>query len=152
MIVDRLANWASYRGIASRWMRALEFLRESDPASLALGRLELDGDRLFALVQDYTTKPADQCRWEAHRRYCDIQYVAQGTERIGVANLERMQVERPYDADRDVAFFTGSGDFLTLPAGSFAIFTPQDVHMPCLVADRPEMVRKVVVKALLDDA
>ena len=74
MIVDRLANLDLYRGLAPRWVKALEFLRDSDLLSLSLGRHDLDGDRLFALVQDYETKPTEQCRWEAHRRYCDIQF------------------------------------------------------------------------------
>ena len=151
MIFDRLANLELYRGLSPRWLQALEFLRDSDLLALPLGRHDLDGDRLFALVQDYETKPVEQCRWEAHQRYCDVQFVARGTERIGVTNIERMRVEQPYDPDRDVAFFTGPGDFITVPAGSFAIFAPQDVHMPCVVSASPEPVRKIVVKAAIKD-
>jgi YhcH/YjgK/YiaL family protein len=147
MILDRLTNLEQYRGLPSRLMRALEFLRDAEVLSLSLGRHDLDGDRLFALVQEYETKPLTECRWEAHRRYCDVQYVARGAERIGVANIERMQVDQPYDADRDVAFFSGIGDFITLHSGCFAIFAPQDVHQPCAVRDQPETVRKIVIKA-----
>ena len=148
MIVDRLTNWRLYRGLAPRLVRALEFLRDADVRSLSLGRHDLDGDRLFALVQEYTTKPLEQCRWEAHQRYCDVQFVARGAERIGVRNIEFLRVEQPYDAERDVAFFVGEGDFITLDAGSFAIFAPQDVHLPCLVAgEQPQSIRKIVLKA-----
>ena len=82
MIVDRLENWSFYAGLPPRIVRALEFLRDTDLAALSLGRHELDGDRLFALVQEYTTKPIEQCKWEAHRRYCDVQFVARGAEFI----------------------------------------------------------------------
>ena len=58
-------------------------------------------------------------------------------------NIERMQVEQPYDADRDVAFFSGPGDFLTLDAGTFAIFAPHDVHMPCVAAGGSMLIRKI---------
>ncbi len=152
MIIDRLTNLEQYRGLAPKWVRALEFLRDTDVLSLALGRHDLDGDQLFALVQEYRTKPVAECRWEAHRRYCDVQFVARGAESIGVMNIERMQIEQPYDADRDVAFFAGEGDFITLHAGSFAIFAPQDVHMPCVAAVGSEPIRKIVLKAAVDDA
>ena len=32
--------------------------------------------------------------------------------------------------------------------GMFAIFTLQDIHMPCLAVDKPESVRKVIVARL----
>ena len=146
MIVDRLSNLEFYRGLPLGLVRALEFLRDTDLLTIPVGRQDLDGERLFALVQDYNTKPIEECRWEAHRRYCDVQYLARGTERIGVANIERMRIEQPYDSDRDVAFFTGDGDSMLLNAGTFAIFAPQDVHMPCVLAESSELVRKIVVK------
>ena len=147
MIVDQLENLNFYAGLPPRIVRALEFLRDTDLAALSLGRHVLDGDWLFALVQEYATKPLEQCKWEAHRRYCDVQFVARGIERIGVANIDRMQVETPYDAEKDVSFFRGDGDFVTVPAGSFAIFAPPDVHMPCLAAGSPVSVLKIVLKA-----
>ena len=147
MIVDQLENLNFYAGLPPRIVRALEFLRDTDLAALSLGRHELDGDWLFALVQEYATKPLEQCKWEAHRRYCDVQFVARGIERIGVANIDRMQVETPYDAEKDVSFFRGDGDFVTVPAGSFAIFAPPDVHMPCLAAGPLVSVLKIVLKA-----
>ena len=137
MIVDQLENLNFYAGLPPRIVRALEFLRDTDLAALSLGRHVLDGDWLFALVQEYATKPLEQCKWEAHRRYCDVQFVARGIEQIGVANIDRMQVETPYDAEKDVAFFRGDGDFVTIRAGTFAIFAPPDVHMPCLAAGSP---------------
>lgn len=150
MILDRLTNAAWYAGLPRALTEALDYLRDSDVLSLELGRHDLDGDRLFALVQEYTTRDVTECRWEAHRRYCDVQFVASGVERIDVANLADMQVVELYDAAKDVAFFSGDGDSLTLRAGAFAIFAPQDVHRPCIAAYSREPVRKIVIKARLD--
>lgn len=150
MICDRLANAAWYRGLPRSLVQALDFLRESDVLSLSLGRHDLDGDRLFALVQEYSTRPVADCRWEAHRRYVDVQFVARGVERIDVANVADMRVVEAYDATKDVAFFAGEGDAITLRAGTFAIFAPQDVHRPCVAVATPEPVRKIVIKAQLD--
>ena len=57
-----------------------------------------------------------------------------------------MQVDMPYDGTKDVAFFLGAGDWLTLTPGRFAIFFPQDVHLPCIQANAAQRVRKIVVK------
>jgi YhcH/YjgK/YiaL family protein len=79
-----------------------------------------------------------------------VQYVASGSERIGIASLHTMTVDMPHDTDRDVAFFHGTGDWFTLPAGSFAIFMPQDVHRPCVQVSAAERVRKIVLKAAIE--
>lgn len=150
MIVDRLVNAAWYSGLPRALVQALDFLRDADVLSLELGRHDLDGDRLFALVQEYSTRDVAQCRWEAHRRYCDVQFVARGVERIDVGNLADMEVTEPYDATKDVAFFSGAGSTLVLRDGMFAIFAPQDVHRPCSSVAAPELVRKIVIKAQLD--
>ena len=52
MIIDRLANPAPLFQLPARLARALEYLRATDLMSVAIGRHDLDGDRLFALVQE----------------------------------------------------------------------------------------------------
>jgi biofilm protein TabA len=148
MILDLLANASLYRGLPRRLVAALHFLETTDLAALPLGKTVIDGERLFALVQEYEPKPASVLKYEAHRRYWDVQYVVSGLERMGWNTLSRMTIGQPHDAERDVAFFTGSGDTFLVPAGTFAIFGPHDVHMPGIApASAPvASVRKVVVK------
>ena len=150
MIIDRLANRPSLYQLPSRLARAVEYIRSTDWSSIATGRHDLDGDNLFALVQDYTTRRPEECVWEAHRRYIDVQFVAAGVERIGYAVLSDMREREAYDAARDVTFFEPGTDFVLLRAGMFAIFGPEDVHSPGHVAGSPGHVRKVVVKARID--
>ncbi len=133
-----------------RFHQALAMLANTDLEQLALGRHDLDGDKLFVLVQEYTTKAESAGRWEAHRRYADIQLIVRGRERIGIAALEQMTVDVPHDETKDVALFTGAGDWLTMTPGRFAIFFPQDVHLPCSELGGGQPVRKVVVKVALD--
>ena len=90
------------------------------------------------------------CSWESHRRYADVQFVQTGHERIGWAPLSAMTVTRPYDLEKDVQLLSGSGTMLPVPAGTFAIFLPQDAHMPCIAADKPAPVRKIVIKLGVD--
>ena len=147
MIVDCLSQAPLYYGLGSRIKQALLFLQSEDLARKAPGRYELDGENLFALIQQYETKPLSAGNWEAHRRYTDVQYVAEGTELMGFAPLGRLQITREYQAAEDCLWLAGSGDFLTVHAGMFVIFSPCDAHMPGLVAaSRPQQVKKVVVK------
>lgn len=146
MIIDRLENTAATTPLAPRLRQGLEWLRHADLRRLPEGRHDIDGDRLFALVQEYTTRSAAECRWEAHRKYTDIQYVVGGVERMGYTNIRLTSENQPYDVERDVAFFAPGTDFVTVHAGMFAIFAPEDVHAPGGAAGEPEVVRKIVLK------
>lgn len=150
MIIDRLSNPSRLFALPARLARALDYLRGTDMRTVALGRHDLDGDHLFALVQEYTTRAPGDCVWEAHRRYIDVQFMAVGTERMGIAPLAAMREREPYDAARDVAFFEPGTEFVTIREGMFAIFGPEDVHSPCHRAGEPALVRKVVVKTAVD--
>ena len=152
MIVDRLGNRSVDAHVPPRVRQALEYLRTTDMAAVALGRHDIDGNRLFALVHEYTTKPPDQCVWEAHRRYIDVQFLASGDERMGYAPLSQIREREPYDSGRDVAFFEPGTEFITIRAGMFAIFGPEDVHSPSHhPAGSPAQVRKVVIKAAVGE-
>jgi YhcH/YjgK/YiaL family protein len=149
MILDVLANARIYSGLAAPLAVAFDFLLKADHAQLPLGKTSIDGDRLFALIQEYYPKPESEGRYEAHRRYWDVQYVASGEERMGYAGLGRMTITEPHDQERDVAFYGGQGDLFLVPAGSFTVFGPQDVHMPGIApldAGAPARVRKIVLK------
>ena len=150
MILDRLENASLYRPLGPLIAAALDFLRRTDFSQMPSGRHELDGDRLFAVVQRYRPKPLDQIVWEAHRQYIDVQYLAAGTERMGYLPLgDGLRVRQPYDPDKDAIFFDADGQFFTVSPGNFAIFAPSDVHAPGLatgtIADSAE-VCKVVMK------
>jgi YhcH/YjgK/YiaL family protein len=152
MVIDTLERaLALHRGMGPRMAAALEAL--TDPGLLAKtdGRYELDGDRLVAIVQTYQTKPREQGAWEAHRRYIDVQFVAAGSELMGYAPLASLIAREPYDVAKDVAFYDGAGaGFLRVDAGMVAIFHPHDAHMPSLMLDAPQWVRKIVLKVRVD--
>ena len=149
MIVDQLANAHLYAGLSPRIARALEYLRQTDWQTTPVGKYEIDGSNLFALVQQYSTKPRAEGKWEAHRKYIDVQYVAEGTERIGHAHLNRL-VPGQYDAGRDFLPLSGEGDYLTLASGDFMLLYPEDAHKPGLMVADPAVVKKVVVKIALE--
>lgn len=154
MIKDRLEHAGAYAPLGSGIARALEFLQTTDCTRLAPGKYEIDDQRVFAVVQQYEPKPIEQAAWEAHHRYVDVQYVARGSERMGATSLTPdLPIAKPYDPHTDLIFYETCGDLLTVSAGEFVIFTPQDVHAPGLAAQTGPAgeVLKVVVKVRVDE-
>jgi YhcH/YjgK/YiaL family protein len=147
MIVDTLDNATQYFGLGERIASALQYLQDNDCTKLAVEKIPIHGDQVYVLVQDNTTKPREQGVWEAHRKYIDVQYVAFGVEEMGYANIKTLTVKKSYDEKDDYELFDGVGNFVTVPAGSFTIFFPEDGHIPgSAVDDKPAAVRKIVVK------
>jgi YhcH/YjgK/YiaL family protein len=146
MIHDTLGAAETYYPLGPAFRLGFEFLRRFDPAT-ADGRIALDGDRVFALVQSYATTPASERLFEAHRSHADLQFVASGEEAIYYSPLGRLRENAPYSSVKDVALFDGENDMpLVMPPGFFAILLPQDGHKPCCVWKVPRAVKKVVVK------
>ncbi|WP_408955404.1 YhcH/YjgK/YiaL family protein [Natroniella sp. ANB-PHB2] len=149
MIIDSLENVADYN-ITERLEKAFAYLQENDFTELEAGKYEVDGEDIFAIVDSYQTKAKEDGFWEGHRQYIDIQYLVEGTELIGYSNLEQMNLQE-YNADKDLAVFTGEGDFLNLKAGDFMLLRPQDIHMPGIaVNDDNQTAKKVIVKIKVD--
>jgi biofilm protein TabA len=151
VILDRIERGELYAELGTRFAAAFAWLRDFDP-SLPDGRYDLEGDdALFALVQSYETTPGAEKRFESHRTYADVQFVAAGRERILHAPTEALEVETPYDEERDIAFHAepAAASSLLLGEGDFAILWPGDAHKPGCMAGAREAVRKVVVKVRL---
>ena len=153
MICDGRSHLLLYRGLSPRLDLALRYLAETDFSGLGAGRYPVDGDAVFALVQEPRTAERGECRWESHRRYLDIQYLLAGQERIGFQNAGALAVAEPYDAGRDIAFYrdNGRGFFAPLEAGSFVVCFPHDAHMPLVCGDGPQQIRKVVMKVMVSE-
>jgi YhcH/YjgK/YiaL family protein len=145
MIYDNLENSQVYANLNPRLEKALSFLQSTDLAALKPGRIELEGDSIYVLVQEYLTKSQESGNWEAHKRYIDVQYIVSGSERVGFSMLNSMKLGE-YKEERDFQAMFGEGQFLTLNAGSFVVFFPQDAHMPGIAIESLAPVKKIVVK------
>lgn len=150
MIVDTLDNAAQYTHLGVRISKALQHLVDTDFSQLEVGNYELEGKDLFVIVNDYETKPREAEPFEVHRRYIDVQYVVSGEEEFGYLPLADQIPSKPYFEKHDYAEYDYESNkadaaFIPLKAGMFALFFPQDMHMPGTSAT-PKAVRKVVVK------
>ncbi|HEX8274558.1 MAG TPA: YhcH/YjgK/YiaL family protein [Longimicrobiaceae bacterium] len=146
MILDSLAGFDD-AGLPDGVRAALDYLRGFDPATPD-GRYPVRGEEVFALVQTYETGPATEKRFESHRAHLDVQYVAEGEERILHAPTRLLEVADPYDPATDLAFYADprACSSLLLRAGDLAVLLPGDGHKPGCMAGGRHRVRKVVVK------
>ena len=153
MITSTLSQLFWYKTINPNFARAIDFALTTNLASLATGRHDVDGDNVFAIVNEYTTRPAEECDPENHRDYADIQIMIAGIERFGYAPLEVTPPTTPYDEERDVAFYTLPEDelsYIRLTPGQFIIFFPTDIHQPEDFHIQPELVKKLVLKVAVN--
>ncbi|MEZ4707854.1 MAG: YhcH/YjgK/YiaL family protein [Caldilineaceae bacterium] len=147
MIIDILENAHKYSGLSANFAMGLRYLQSDAWQELPVGTHQIDGENVFLMVQAYDSIPKAELQWEAHHNYCDIQYVVSGAEQMGYGKLADFTISVPYDDKNDVYFLDGHGQFADVPAGSFTIFMPQDVHMPrAAIDDKPTPVKKLVFK------
>ncbi|NJD03521.1 MAG: DUF386 domain-containing protein [Ruminiclostridium sp.] len=149
MIVDSIENAGQYYCIGTRIEKALRYLKETDFSTMKPGRYEIEGSNIYVLLLEYDTKPVVEGKWEAHRKYIDVQYMEEGAELLGYSLLSNLEVIREYNAEDDYALLKGKGDMITLNSGTFAILYPADAHMPGMELGAPKPVIKVVVKILI---
>ncbi len=128
------------------WDKAFAYLKDTDLEKLAPGKYPIDGDSVFASVTEGPDKAYEQTNWESHRKMIDIQYIVTGKEKIGVAELSKATVTKPYDPTRDVANYIAAGRFYVAEPGTMYIFFPEDVHRPSIKVDGYDVVKKVVIK------
>ena len=134
MIVDMLSGLGDYASSNPRFAKAAAYLQAADLESLAEGRYEIDGSDVFMTIVESALRDEADAPLEAHDRYADVQIVVRGTERFGWKNRAGCKPDRNgYRADRDIVFFTDRpSGFVTLSAGTMAVFFPSDAHAPLI--------------------
>jgi YhcH/YjgK/YiaL family protein len=146
MILDIIENVNFYKGLSPSLDRAFNYIVSTDFTRLETGKHVLNGDDLFALVNEYDTQPDSGLLLEAHRKYIDVQFMVSGRERVGYLPLQNQVPVKEYDPEKDFILFKNDCSFFDFESGMFAVFFPGDLHMPGVCFDVPGKVRKVVVK------
>ena len=152
MLAGNINNLKEQGKLNDRMDKAIEFLSRKDLLTLPAGRVEIDGDKVYALIQDYETIPTDNAKFEAHRKYLDIQYVASGKESIGYINLSKLTITDDYNEQKDVihgAPVQSDITWVVLGVGDLAVLYPTDAHAPKVICGSSSAVRKIVMKVAL---
>lgn len=147
MIYDNIKHIETYANVSGDIRLGLEWLRDVKP-DVEVGAYVLS-PRVKAIVSEYATKRENEYGYEAHRQFIDIQYLLSGTEKICSLPLEYLKETKVYNEEYDAAFYKEESvrpQELLLGNGYFAIFFPQDGHMPQLCTNDTKPVKKVVIK------
>lgn len=153
MIFDKMNNAQDYYDDYPQMKLIYDFVEDFNKNDKPDGTYELDGRKVFAMIQSYKTKAqTPEMMFEAHKKYIDVQYIVQGIERIRWASLDKVSlVKEEYSKGNDIAFYEGDAQFdFTLTKGTFLFLAPNDAHLPGLSAEKDVNVRKIVFKIQVD--
>lgn len=147
MILTTIDRLGLHAGAIPHWGRLQAFLSATDLTSLDVGRVDIDGDRLFAIVAEDGNRD-ERPPLEAHRRYVDVQIALDGAFDILWRPLGTCVREHtPYSDDRDILFMADEPtDRITMRPGVAAVLYPEDAHAP---QPPREWVKKIVFKCLI---
>ena len=150
MIYGSIYDKRTYAFLPSRLIEALAFARSHDFAALPTGTKKIAGDDIYVNIARYTTGAAAEKIWEAHRTYIDIHVLAEGTEKIDVSLIERMQTH-PYEEDKDYVPADGAVTQTTIMRpGDFLICYPEDVHRSGVKVDEAAPLKKGIFKVRVE--
>lgn len=152
MIHTTMAQLDRYASLHCDFPAAFAALRKLAGAPFAPGVTKLDGERLWVNAIAYETRPEAQVKLEAHRRYIDVMFLAEGIEDIAYAPLSCVtDIQSPYSSGDDAmlgARCVPCGR-LAMQPGDVAIFFPEDAHGPGMAAGTMQPVKKLIIKVLL---
>lgn len=149
--IDKAALYKHYSKYKDIWDQVFDFMRNTNLEAIETGKYPIAGDSLFVIVDEYVTQDVEERKYEAHRKYIDLQYIIEGKELIGVAELDEVNLIEPYDGEKDIAFYEKSnGKFRVADSSVFFIFFPDDAHQPCVKFDQARRVKKIVFKIISD--
>lgn len=149
MILDLLENAKQYAGIHPGVDRALEEMKRFTPENYGDGRVEVDGNNVFLLLNNYETHPKSESMAEAHRKYIDVMYMVEGAETIYVKNVNKLKNITCEYTEENEALLADTDEDATavrLEKGYFVVLFPQDAHSPACDADGKRSVKKIIGK------
>lgn len=146
MIFGNIRNLDEYSFLDSRILECFTYVREHDLMTFEKGSHEIDGDRLFVNIVEYTTTIPEERFWEAHREYLDIHVMLDGPEQIDVNFIENMK-EEEFQPDKDFLPLQGEANSrVVLNAGDFLVCYPHDAHRTAVKAGEAKAIKKAIFK------
>lgn len=133
--------------LEQKFKNAYQWLKEHDTANMEDGTYDIC-DGVFAMVQRYDTIPFSDARFESHKDYYDIQYIAKGTESFGMALVKDCELVETIEKN-DVSFYKTPKFYtqVNLKSGDLVVVPPEEVHQPrAQYNGQKDFVVKVVIK------
>lgn len=147
MLATSIDLVTKYDYLSEKFKKAYHWLATNDTAKMEDGRYDIC-EGVFAMVQRYETVDFNEARFESHKDYFDIQYVAEGFESFGMGLVKDCELNESVK-EKDVYFYDTPKFYtqVNLKAGDLVVVPPEEVHQPRACYNGQKMtVTKVVIK------
>ena len=136
--------------LEERCIKAYEYISQLKDDDLTIGRHDVN-EGFYYNVQEYETKVNPMKHFESHCKYVDIQMLISGTEVLQVVDINRLNIEVPYDELKERVLYhsTNTAASIILRKGSAVILYPSDAHRTIAFNGVPCKVKKIVGKILI---
>ncbi|MCB6414044.1 YhcH/YjgK/YiaL family protein [Dorea acetigenes] len=146
MIFGNINNLEEFPFLEEQVKECFEYAKEHNLASFEKGSHEIDGERLFVNIVEYTTTAAKERFWEAHRKYLDVHVMLHGTEQIDLNFIQNMDVKEFVEKDDFLPMDGEKNSSVVLRDGDFLICYPSDGHRTAVAVEEPEKIKKAIFK------
>lgn len=145
MLFDKTKNFNLYKGMNTNLDLIFDYIESHDLHQLHEGKTMIT-DEVWVNRISYETKDQEDCRYEAHSVYGDVQITLKGCEYLGYAHISDVLATDEYNVERDIIHLNGScTTLLKVEHEMGAIFFPEDAHM-AKINSTHEVIEKVVFK------
>lgn len=129
------------------WQQAFTWIAEH-AKHLPDGEHGIVGRDMYANIHTVQTTPESEGSFEVHKKYIDIHYCLSGGEVIMYSPIDSPKEKTAFDIEKDYQLFypAQQSSSVTMQPGSFAIFFPEELHMPKISDGANITVRKIVIK------
>ena len=153
MIHTTFEEMKRYEGLNPFFKEAFAAIASVKEEEFVKGRHEVDGENVYINAIEYDTKPAENCIFEAHRKYIDVMYLLEGEEFIGytpLKNCKHVTMEYSEKDECSLAKLEPETMKIHMLPGDVCILFPEDAHAPSIQAtDAPVHVKKLIAKGIL---
>jgi YhcH/YjgK/YiaL family protein len=146
MIYDNIKNINRYVAIHPHFPKLIKFVNDFDKLKFQIGKMEIDGENLFAIGAEYETRRAEEALWEGHKKYIDVHWVLSGSERVGLSSEEESTITKSYDEENDFLNCETIGQTIDLKDGHFLLLFPGEIHKTSIAIGASEKVGKIIFK------
>lgn len=146
MIFGNIQNLKEYPFLENDIKECFAYAKAHNLAEFKAGSHEIDGQRLFVNIVEYTTTTPDKRFWEAHKQYLDVHFMLQGTEQIDLNFIENMEQKEYVEKDDFLPLEGPKNGSVILQTGDFLICFPSDGHRTAVAVGEPAAIKKAIFK------
>ena len=149
MIFGNINHLEEFGFLEDSVKKCFAYLKDHDLASYEKGTHEIDGERLFVNVVEYTTTAAENRFWEAHKDYLDVHVMLKGQEQIDVNFIQNMELKEYVKEDDFLPMEGEKNASVVLREGDFLVCYPSDGHRTAVQVEEPETIKKGIFKVVI---